>query len=140
MRAFHSDEFVLPLPPGHTFPMPKYRLLREAVQASLPQVRLHRGAARPATANSRWPTSRDGSRAVAEGTLSAAQQREIGFPWSERMVARSRRSVGATIQAARAALVAGEGVAANLAGGTHHAYATRARATASSTTWRWPRG
>jgi hypothetical protein len=37
------------------------------------------------------------------------------------MVQRARRSVGATIQAARAAL-AGEGVAANLAGGTHHAY------------------
>jgi acetoin utilization deacetylase AcuC-like enzyme len=61
--------------------------------------------------------------AVAAGGLSAAQQREIGFPWSERMVERARRSVGATIAAARAALFDGEGVAANLAGGTHHAYA-----------------
>ena len=61
--------------------------------------------------------------AVIHGTTSAAQQREIGFPWSERMVERSRRSVGATIAAARAALFDGEGVAANLAGGTHHAYA-----------------
>jgi acetoin utilization deacetylase AcuC-like enzyme len=60
---------------------------------------------------------------VAEGTLSTAQQREIGFPWSPRMVERSRRSVGATIAAARAALFHDEGVAANLAGGTHHAYA-----------------
>ncbi|MFZ4650299.1 MAG: histone deacetylase [Rubrivivax sp.] len=122
MRAFHSDEFVLPLPPGHSFPMPKYRLLREAVQASLPGVSLHEAS--PASDGELalahdpgWIT------AVAEGTLSAAQQREIGFPWSERMVARSRRSVGATVQAARAALAAGEGVAANLAGGTHHAYA-----------------
>jgi acetoin utilization deacetylase AcuC-like enzyme len=39
------------------------------------------------------------------------------------MVERSRRSVGATIGAARAALFGGEGVAVNLAGGTHHAYA-----------------
>jgi acetoin utilization deacetylase AcuC-like enzyme len=61
--------------------------------------------------------------AVAEGLLSKAQQREIGFPWSPRMAERARRSVGATIAAARAALA--EGVAANLAGGTHHAYPDR---------------
>ena len=47
--------------------------------------------------------------------------REIGFPWSEAMVERARRSVGATISACRAAFA--EGVAANIAGGTHHAYA-----------------
>jgi acetoin utilization deacetylase AcuC-like enzyme len=46
-------------------------------------------------------------------------QREIGFPWSEGMVERSRRSAGATIAAARVALR--EGLAGNLAGGTHHA-------------------
>src|SRR6058998_1519450 len=61
--------------------------------------------------------------AVAEGLLDAAQQREVGFPWSPRMAERARRSVGATICAARAALA--EGVAANLAGGTHHAHADR---------------
>src|SRR5262249_23034725 len=59
--------------------------------------------------------------AVVEGTLGPALQREIGFPWSERMVERARHSVGATIAAARAALA--EGLAANLAGGTHHASA-----------------
>jgi acetoin utilization deacetylase AcuC-like enzyme len=118
--AFHSDHFVLPLPPGHPFPMGRYHLLRERVRETLPGVRLQE--AEPATDGElalahepAWIT------AVAEGTTSAAQQREIGFPWSERMVQRARRSVGATIQAARAAL-AGEGVAANLAGGTHHAY------------------
>jgi acetoin utilization deacetylase AcuC-like enzyme len=60
---------------------------------------------------------------ISHGTLSAAAQREIGFPWSERMAVRSRRSVGATIAAARAALA--EGVAAQLAGGTHHAFADK---------------
>jgi acetoin utilization deacetylase AcuC-like enzyme len=50
-------------------------------------------------------------------------QREIGFPWSPRMVERSRRSVGATIAAGRAALT--DGLAANLAGGTHHASADK---------------
>jgi acetoin utilization deacetylase AcuC-like enzyme len=61
--------------------------------------------------------------AVLLGHLSAAAQREIGFPWSREMAERSRRSVGATIAAARAALA--EGVAANMAGGTHHAYADK---------------
>jgi acetoin utilization deacetylase AcuC-like enzyme len=122
VRAFHSDTFVLPLPPGHSFPMPKYRLLREAVQASLPQVRLAEAA--PAS-DGELALAHDPAwiSAVSEGTTSPAQQREIGFPWSERMVERSRRSVGATIAAARTALFGGEGVAANLAGGTHHAYA-----------------
>ena len=122
MQAFHADQFVLPLPPGHTFPMSKYRLLRDAVEREMPAVRVM--PAHPATDGElalahepAWIT------AVAEGTTSAAQQREIGFPWSPAMVERARRSVGATIGAARAALFGGEGVAANLAGGTHHAYA-----------------
>ncbi len=126
MRAFHSDTFVLPLPAGHPFPMTKYRLLREAAEASMPGIRVTE--APPASdgelALAHEPAWID---AVAQGTTSAAQQREIGFPWSERMVERARRSVGASIAAARTALfgAAGtpEGVAANLAGGTHHAYA-----------------
>jgi acetoin utilization deacetylase AcuC-like enzyme len=61
--------------------------------------------------------------AVATGTLSPEAQRRIGFPWSPGMVERSRRSVGATIAAARAALA--DGMAVNLAGGTHHAFADR---------------
>ncbi len=122
MQAFHSDAYVLALPPGHSFPMTKYSLLREAVAATLPAVRV--ADAQPASDGElalahepAWIS------AVVEGTTSAAQQREIGFPWSPRMVERARRSVGATIAAARAALFADEGVAANLAGGTHHAQA-----------------
>jgi acetoin utilization deacetylase AcuC-like enzyme len=61
--------------------------------------------------------------AVAAGTLPAEVQRRIGFPWSPGMVERSRRSVGATIAAARAALA--DGLAVNLAGGTHHAFTDR---------------
>jgi acetoin utilization deacetylase AcuC-like enzyme len=57
---------------------------------------------------------------VVLGTLSVAEIRRIGFPWSPQMVERSRRSSGATIMAARTAL-RGEGISANLAGGTHHA-------------------
>ncbi len=126
MRAFHSDTFVLPLPAGHPFPMTKYRLLRDAAEATMPGIRVTE--APPATdgelALAHEPAWIE---AVAHGTTTAAQQREIGFPWSERMVERARRSVGASIAAARTALFGSdagpEGVAANLAGGTHHAYA-----------------
>ena len=122
MQVFSSERFVLPLPDGHRFPMAKYRLLREGVEARLPAIRILEA-----------PSASDGELALAhtpdyvsrviEGRLDAAQQREIGFPWSPQMVERSRRSVGATIAAARAAQ--DDGVAANLAGGTHHACADR---------------
>jgi acetoin utilization deacetylase AcuC-like enzyme len=60
---------------------------------------------------------------VIEGKLSEAEVRRIGFPWSPTLVERSRRSVGGTLECARAAL--GDGVAANLSGGTHHAFPDR---------------
>jgi len=121
MQAFHSDHFVLPLPDGHRFPMQKYRLLREAAESE-PGLRLQEA---PAATDGELALAHtpDYVTSVAEGTLSAAAQREIGFPWTPRMVERSRRSVGATIAAARAALA--DGVAANLAGGTHHASADK---------------
>ncbi len=119
MQVFYATQFVLPLPAGHRFPMAKYALLRDAL-AREPDIRLR--LAEPASdgelALAHTPAYID---AVVHGALSAAQQREIGFPWSPAMVERARRSVGATVQAFRVAL-AGEGVAANIAGGTHHAY------------------
>ena len=124
MQAFYADHFVLPLPAGHSFPMGKYERLRNRLLAECPEIRL--AEALPASDGelALAHTPRYVS-AVAEGHLSAAEQREIGFPWSLRMAERARRSVGATIAAARAALAQGEGVAANLAGGTHHAQADK---------------
>ena len=102
--------------------MSKYRLLREAVCTRMPELRVQE--AEPATEGElALAHDPDWINAVILGRTTAAQQREIGFPWSERMVERARRSVGATIQAARTALLGGEGVAANLAGGTHHGFA-----------------
>lgn len=120
MRAFYSTQFVLPLPPGHRFPMGKYARLRDRLLAERPELQLAQAA--PASdaelALAHTPAY---VAAVASGQLDARAQREIGFPWSAAMVERSRRSVGATIAAARVAQR--EGVAANLAGGTHHASA-----------------
>ncbi len=118
MQAFYADHFVLPLPEGHRFPMRKYSRLRERLGQELPGVHMQQA-----------PAASDGELALAHlpayiqavrtGSLTAQMQREIGFPWSEGMVERSRRSAGATIAAARLALT--EGLAGNLAGGTHHA-------------------
>lgn len=124
MRAFYCDHFVLPLPPEHRFPMAKYRLLRERVIADgiVTPDRLIEPAAAEWTDLALVHTQAylDG---VATGTLPREIQRRIGFPWSEAMVERARRSVGGTISASRAAL--DDGVAANLAGGTHHSFSDR---------------
>jgi len=122
MRAFYSDQFVLPLPEGHRFPMAKYRLLRERLAQEVPEIEML--AAQPATDGElALVHTPEYIQSVVQGSLSAQAQREIGFPWTPAMVERSRRSAGATVMAARAALWGGEGLAANLAGGTHHAYA-----------------
>ena len=105
--------------------MAKYKLLRDRVVVELPAVQMEQA-----------PVASDGELALAHsptyigaithGTLPPATQREIGFPWSLAMAERARRSVGATVAAARVALgisKPGQGVAANMAGGTHHAYA-----------------
>jgi acetoin utilization deacetylase AcuC-like enzyme len=124
MRAFYADHFVLPLPEGHRFPMGKYERLRHRVATECPGITL--AEALPASdgelALAHTPRY---VHAVSEGHLSAAEQREIGFPWSPRMAERARRSVGATISAARTALMQGQGLAVNLAGGTHHAQADK---------------
>jgi len=122
MLAYYADQFVLPLPPGHRFPMRKYSLLREAVASSVPGLELREAPRADDTALLRAHTA-DYVRQVSDGVLDAARQREIGFPWSVDMVERSRRSAGATMAACRAALA--DGIAVNLAGGTHHAYADK---------------
>lgn len=118
MKAFYTDHFVLPLPEGHRFPMAKYRMVREQV-GDLPGLNLIE--APPAT-DTQLLLAHDPVyvQRVITGTLAPQAQREIGFPWSPGMVERSRRSVGATIAASRVALE--DGIAVNLAGGTHHAY------------------
>ena len=122
MQVFYATQFVLHLPPGHRFPMAKYQLLRDRLVAEMPQVRLQQ--AQPASdgelALAHAPAY---IRGIQDGSVDPLILREIGFPWSEAMADRARRSVGATIAACRVAFK--EGVAANIAGGTHHASADR---------------
>lgn len=124
MTLYYADHFVLPLPPGHRFPMAKYARLRDALSASGAFVpddfRVPDAATDEQILRAHCP---DYLRRVVTGGLSPAEVRAIGFPWSPAMVERSRRSSGATVAAARDALVRGWSV--NLAGGTHHAFRDR---------------
>lgn len=121
MQIFYTDQFVLPLPPGHRFPMEKYALLRQRVSGA-GLVPPHRLVVPHAATDEELCRAHDQEyvRRVQAGELTTQEVRRIGFPWSLEMVERSRRSSGATIEVCRAALA--EGVAVNLAGGTHHAF------------------
>ena len=122
MQVFYATQFVLPLPPGHRFPMGKYQLLRDRLAAELPGIRLMQ--AEPATDGELALVHTPGYiQAISDGSVDPRVMREIGFPWSPAMADRARRSVGATIAACRAAFR--DGVAANIAGGTHHAHADK---------------
>jgi acetoin utilization deacetylase AcuC-like enzyme len=122
MQVFYATQFVLPLPPGHRFPMAKYQLLRDRLAAELPAMQLSQ-ALPAADGDLTRVHSPAYVRSVSDGSIDPGAMREIGFPWTPAMAERARRSVGATIAACRAAFC--DGVAANMAGGTHHAAADK---------------
>ena len=117
MRFWSHDRHGFPLPEGHRFPLPKYRLLREAVE------REGLGAVCGSDAAS-WELlatvhEHDYLERVRRGALSRREERALGLPWSPELVERGRRSTFGTVHAARDALARGLGM--NLGGGTHHA-------------------
>jgi acetoin utilization deacetylase AcuC-like enzyme len=121
MKVFFCDRFSIPLPPGHTFPMAKYRQLAERVRSS--------GLIQPEDLVCPPPATDedilrvhtpDYLKRLETGGLTKSEVRRIGLPWSPELVLRARHSAAATIAACRAALA--EGAAVNLGGGTHHAY------------------
>ena len=121
LRVWASDAYEVPLPPGHPFPMAKYRALRELLLAE--------GIVTPDRVAPSRPAPLEWLRRVHDdayvdralgGGLSADEVRRLGMPWSAALVTRARAAVHGTVQAAFAALA--DGVAGNLAGGTHHAF------------------
>jgi acetoin utilization deacetylase AcuC-like enzyme len=121
MKAFYADSFVLPLPERHRFPIEKYSRLRQRVQASGLITGDDLQQAEPASEEQLLRAHcSEYIYKVLQGELSDKEIRRIGFPWSPELVERSRRSVGGTLAACRAGLE--DGIAVNLAGGTHHAY------------------
>lgn len=124
--AFHPI-YRHPLPEGHRFPMIKYDLL--------PKQLLHEGTC--TTDNFFEPdigTASDILRAHTPNYVYALSHnlippkaiRKVGFPWSHELVEREMRIAQGTIQGARFALT--NGIAMNIAGGTHHAFSDRGEA------------
>ncbi len=122
LHVWSSAHYQIPLPPGHRFPMAKYALLRDALLAQgVVQPEHVHDPDRATHEQLRRVHSANYVDAMLNGTLSPAAVRRVGFPWSTDLVERSLRAVGGTLAASRHALA--HGVAMNLAGGTHHAFA-----------------
>ena len=121
MHVWSSAKYTFPLPSGHRFPIAKYARLRERVidEGIVPAEHVHDPA----------PAARDDLLLVhtpdyvdrfTAGALTRNEERRLGLPWSPALVERSYRAAGGTLEAAVRAL--DDGVAMNLAGGTHHAF------------------
>ncbi|MBT2561917.1 histone deacetylase [Pedobacter sp. ISL-68] len=112
--------YAHPLPEGHRFPMLKYELIPEQL--------LHEGTIAQQNLFSPEPVSEDIILLAHEKTyweqlrdltLSAKDQRRIGFPLNAQLLERELRITQGTIDAAHFAM--SNGIAFNVAGGTHHA-------------------
>lgn len=118
MKSYYCDHYEIPLPEGHKFPLRKYGLLREKLTA---EGGFELEPAMPADVETICLAhDRDYVEKFVSGTLDAKAMRRIGFPWSEGLVRRTLASAGGTLAAMAEALE--KGIAATLAGGTHHAF------------------
>lgn len=117
----YHDDYSPPLPPGHRFPMEKFRLLRDhLVDVGLTRDELlHRPQPCPADilalAHERGYIER-----YCSGDMSREELRRLGLPWSPALARRTLLAVGGSLLAAELAL--SHGLACHLAGGTHHAH------------------
>jgi acetoin utilization deacetylase AcuC-like enzyme len=122
MKCVYHPSYQVALPPGHPFPMSKYSLLRDQLLAEGIVVAGDILQPEPLDASTLGLVHTPEYLAkLAMSGLSAAEQRRLGLPWSEALWQRSRLASAGTLLAARTAL--DQGLAANLAGGTHHAFA-----------------
>lgn len=122
MKCSYHPGYRIPLPPGHPFPISKYPLLKDRLLAegivAAEDLLEPNPVDRETLALVHTPEYLD---KLESSGLSAAEQRKLGMPWSEALWLRSRLACGGTLLAAHIAL--DSGLAGNLAGGTHHAFA-----------------
>ncbi|MCQ8183808.1 histone deacetylase [Parvularcula sp. BGMRC 0090] len=121
MVFFTAQDFNLDLPEGHRFPGHKYRLLEEKLirDGTLAREDLRTSPLATDEELLRVHTE-DYLRSLEDGSIERKAMRRIGFPWSEQISRRGRRTVGGALAAAREALRTG--LSGQLAGGTHHAH------------------
>jgi acetoin utilization deacetylase AcuC-like enzyme len=121
MKCVYHSGYEIPLPGAHPFPISKYPLLKNQLLAE--GVLTVRDILEPEPIDLRTLElvhSREYLDKLQITGLSAQEQRRLGLPWSQALWQRSRLSCAGTLLAARTALR--EGLAGNLAGGTHHAF------------------
>ncbi len=118
---FASDQFDLALPEGHRFPGQKYGMLRRELLSS-GVLREEQVAVSPLATREEVLRVHDEAyvAALESGEIDPRAMRRIGFPWSEQIPLRGRRTVGGQVAAAREALRTG--LSGQMAGGTHHAH------------------
>lgn len=122
MQAWTSARYTFPLPDGHRFPIAKYAQLREqVVNDGILRVEDLREPERVSREALLLVHTADYINRFMVGALAPDEMRRLGLPWSPALVERSLRAVGGTCEACDTALEAG--IAMNLAGGTHHAFA-----------------
>jgi acetoin utilization deacetylase AcuC-like enzyme len=122
LRCFYHPEFFLPLPQGHPFPMEKFPQAHNLLLAEDAPVQIRPIAPASNRQLLRVHTS-DYLLKLAHGTLDSTEVHKLGLPWQPRLLRRSSLETAATIAACHHALA--HGMAANLAGGTHHAFPDR---------------
>jgi len=121
MRLISSEGDPLVLPPEHRFPIGKYARVSAMLAAEHPELLTF--AERASWDDLARIHEPDYLRAVREGSLDRDAIRRLGFPWSESLVNRSRRSTGGTLEALAWAMETG--ASGHMAGGTHHAFRDR---------------
>lgn len=124
LRIAFDPVYVLPLPAGHRFPMQKYELIPGQLmyEGVISQKNLFAPAICPDEIVL-WTHDRDYLDKLHRQTLSEKEQRHIGFPQSPQLTLRELVITQGTIDCCHYAMQ--HGVALNVAGGTHHAFADR---------------
>lgn len=120
MRVSYSPDYYAPLPEGHIFPMKKFEGLHSYLREK--GIIAEHQIVEPSPVDFTHLLSVHSLRyakGVMDGTLGKKEIRRMGLPWTKQLAIRSRLAVQGTINAALMALQ--DGIAANLAGGTHHA-------------------
>jgi acetoin utilization deacetylase AcuC-like enzyme len=124
MFVSYTPRYYADIGEGHVFPIRKFELVRDLLLAE--------GTLRPDEIVEPQPAAiedvllvhtEDYVTRLRSGSLTARELRRLGLPWSKALVRRSFLTTGGTLLAARNALA--EGIGANLAGGTHHAFPER---------------
>ncbi|MGO9513633.1 MAG: histone deacetylase [Steroidobacteraceae bacterium] len=122
MKCSYHSGYHVALPTGHPFPISKYPLLRDQLLAEGMLATGDLLEPEPVDLETlRLVHTREYLEKLESSGLSSAEQRRLGLPWSEALWRRTRLASGGTLLAARAAIA--NGLAGNLAGGTHHAFA-----------------